>query len=88
MPIEARCTCGHRWQAADDLAGGLTNCPRCGTATQIEGLRDPFWRVIQVAAIVGWVLAVAAIHTQAGLGWAIVGGLALGGLYALISALL
>ncbi len=88
MPIPARCPCGHRWQAADDLAGGLTNCPRCGKATPIAGLRDPFWRVIQAVAVVVWVLVVAVLHTNAGLGWAIAGGVGLAGLYALISAAL
>ncbi len=78
----------HRWQVAEELVGGLTNCPRCGKATQIEGLRDPFWRVIQVGAVVVWVLAVAAIYAQGGLGWAVIGGVALAGLYAFISALL
>lgn len=88
MGIPARCPCGHRWQVGEDLAGGLSNCPRCGKATQIEGLHDPFWRLIQGAAVVVWVLVVALLHTNAGLGWAIGGGLALAGLYALISAAL
>ena len=88
MQLEARCSCGHLWFVAPELAGGLTNCPRCGKATQVKGLRDPFWRVLQVVALVVWVLVVALLHTNAGLVWALVGGVGLAALYALICALM
>jgi hypothetical protein len=45
----ARCDhCGHQFDVADNLAGGITNCIACGKATQVAGLRDPLWRMWQV----------------------------------------
>jgi hypothetical protein len=38
------------------------NCPRCGRATSVPGLRDPLWRLVQ-AGVAG--LAALAL----GLGW-------------------
>ena len=30
--------CGEVFQAADTMAGGMTNCPRCNKATTVSGL--------------------------------------------------
>ena len=60
--------CGKFFEAADSLAGGLTNCPACGKATGVPGLRDGFFRVIQLGMAVAWVL-LTAIGWSAG-GWA------------------
>ncbi len=84
MQVPARCSCGHTWMVSKDLVGGLTNCPRCGQAAKVEGLRDPFWRVIQVVAVVVWVLAVATLHANLGVTWALLGGLVLAGICALV----
>ncbi|MEN8151592.1 MAG: hypothetical protein ABFS86_17385 [Planctomycetota bacterium] len=51
--------CGHMFEADAKLAGGYTNCPGCGKATPVEGLRDPLWRLFQVGAAVGVVIATA-----------------------------
>ncbi len=51
--------CGQPFEVADTLAGGLTNCPACGKATPVSGLRDPFFRLIQIGTAVGWALLVA-----------------------------
>ena len=43
--------CGNGFEAARSLAGGITNCPRCGKAVQVEGLRDWMWRILQAIAV-------------------------------------
>lgn len=60
--IRAACACGHEFEVRDDLAGGITNCPRCGKAVEVEGLRDPAWRLLQVVAVAGWASATAAAY--------------------------
>ncbi len=59
MTIPVRCDCGHQFEAASGLAGGLTNCPRCGRATEVPGLRDPLWRLWQALGVVAVVGAAA-----------------------------
>jgi uncharacterized paraquat-inducible protein A len=51
--------CGKQFEVVDTLAGGLANCPGCGKATPIPGLHDPYYRLLQVAMAVGWMLLVA-----------------------------
>ncbi len=34
------------------MAGGLANCPSCGKATPVPGLRDPLWRLWQAGAVI------------------------------------
>ena len=84
MQIRVRCVCGHLWYVAPDLAGGLTNCPRCGKATQVDGLKDPLWRVLQGAAVVGWVVVVTLLYAQTGPLGAVLGGVALAAILGLI----
>jgi len=66
------CACGHDFDAGDDLVGGITNCPHCGKAVEVPGLRDPFWRALQVAAALAWVAAAVAGY----LAWGALGGVA------------
>lgn len=54
MSVTARCPQGHEFRVAKSLVGGITNCPQCGQATDVPGLNDPFWRVLQVVAAFGW----------------------------------
>ena len=71
--IDVDCAhCGRFFEAADSMAGGLTNCPACGKATEVPGLRDQYFRAMQVGTAVVWAL-VTAIAWFAG-GW--VGALA------------
>jgi hypothetical protein len=49
---EVRCRCGHLFLADAGLSGGITNCPRCGEATEVPGLRDPIWRILVLAGVV------------------------------------
>ena len=51
--------CGTPFEVADTLAGGLTNCPGCGKATPVPGLRDPYYRLLQIGTAIGWVLLTA-----------------------------
>jgi hypothetical protein len=88
MDVPVTCDCGHHWHVSPDLVGGLTNCPHCGKAAAVAGLRDPFWRVLQGIALVVWVLLVATLYTNFGLTWALIGGLALAAIYGLTLLLL
>jgi hypothetical protein len=65
------CACGHEFEVEDDLAGGIANCPRCGKAVEVPGLRDPLWRLLQGVAGVGWAAATAAAYVSWGLGGAV-----------------
>lgn len=57
--ILTRCEhCGYQIEADASLAGGIINCPQCSTATKVEGLRDPLWRLIQIGGLVVCVGAV------------------------------
>jgi len=80
---EAVCgQCGERFVVARDLVGGITNCPRCGRAVEVEGLNDPLWRMAQVGAAIfvavvgavaygtgGVIAAVVAVIVSAGVLW-------------------
>jgi len=81
----ATCACGNEFEVVDDLAGGITNCPRCGKAVEVEGLRDPLWRLLQLAAAVGWASATAAAYVNWGVGGAAVTALCLGAVLWLVS---
>jgi hypothetical protein len=59
LPIGVECACGHLFEARDDQAGGVVNCPSCGKAAPVPGLRDPLWTGVKVAAALGWALATA-----------------------------
>ena len=50
---------------AQALAGGITNCPNCGRATQVAGLRDPLWRLLQIGgAVLLLVVGALVLHFQ------------------------
>lgn len=67
------------------MVGGFANCPDCGRATPIEGLRDPIWRLWQVLALAGVAGVTYLVYSSAGIGAASVTGLSLIGLTWLIS---
>jgi len=54
--------------------GGIVNCPGCGKAVQVEGLRDPLWRLLQAGAV----LLVLAVGLGSGFLWGAPTGAALG----------
>jgi hypothetical protein len=66
VTIRVECPCSWSFDASDDLAGGLANCPSCGRAAEVPGLRDPLWRLIQVGAAIVVVGAAAYAWSQAG----------------------
>ena len=51
MKVLVRCECGHEFEAGEEFAGGYVNCPACARAAAVPGLRDPLWRLLQVAGI-------------------------------------
>lgn len=85
MNIDVRCSsCANLFVVGSKLAGALTNCPTCGRATEVPGLRDPLWRLIQwgflgaafLASAYCWmemgpVMGLAAAIVTLGLGWAV-----------------
>jgi len=82
---EAACACGHRFDAGDELAGGVTNCPQCGRAVEVPGLRDPFWRVLQAAGAVVWAVATAVAAVEGGAIAGVVTAVVVAGLLWLLS---
>ena len=77
MTEPAYCDCGKMIEVSADQAGGIVNCPGCGKAVDVPGLRDPLWRLLQAGAL----LAVVGGTWLAGHLWgpsaAVVGGLGL-----------
>lgn len=89
MSVPAQCSaCGHRFEAANDLVGGITNCPSCGKAVTIEGLRDPFWSLLKWLGIAAWVVIVVWTYVDVGWGLALVFALIGGVLLGLLAAML
>jgi hypothetical protein len=66
VTIDVECECTRRFEAPDSLAGGLANCPGCGRAALVPGLRDPAWRALQAAAVLGAALAAVLVGRAAG----------------------
>jgi hypothetical protein len=85
VTVRVDCPCSHVFEADDSLAGGVTNCPRCGRAASVPGLRDPFWRVLQGLAFVAVVLATAFTWHFAGPALGVLVGLGLAALLWAIS---
>ncbi len=72
MLIDVFCECGQLNEVSEELGGGIVNCSGCGRAVTVPGLRDPLWRVMEVAAVVGWAAATAFTYATAGVVWAFV----------------
>lgn len=51
------------------MVGGLANCPACGKAAAVEGLRDPLWRIWKTATFVAAIAVAYATSQTAGTGW-------------------
>jgi hypothetical protein len=81
----ASCACGHEFDVAEDLAGGVTNCPRCGKAVEVQGLRDPAWRLLQAGAAAVWACGTAAAYFAWGALGAVATALALAAVLWLLS---
>ena len=86
MTTPAVCThCGRQFEVPTSMVGGFANCPDCGKAAPVEGLRDPIWRLWQTLGVVGAVGVASLVYWQAGAGPAIATGAAALGLAWLIS---
>ncbi|MEE8106230.1 MAG: hypothetical protein V3T86_11910 [Planctomycetota bacterium] len=72
--------CGEVFQAAESMAGGMTNCPRCKKAATVPGLRDRWFRFVQA----GMLVAVVALTLAGWHNGGLAGALALGSLGALV----
>ncbi len=85
MSIPVECPCGNPFDAEDALAGGFVNCPRCGRANAVQGLRDPAWRALQVGALALGVLVTAVAWDAGGAAAGLATGVALALLFWLLS---
>jgi hypothetical protein len=85
VTVSVRCPRDHDFEADASLAGGITNCPRCGLASSVPGLNDPFWRVLQVLAALLWVGATWGAFVLGGPVWAVGVAVVLAGLLWLVS---
>ncbi|MBK8975793.1 MAG: hypothetical protein IPM29_07690 [Planctomycetes bacterium] len=61
MTALVRCEhCGASFEVDDRLTGGITNCPECGKATTVPGLRDGLaW--LSLVGVAAAVLAIAVV---------------------------
>ena len=59
--------CAERFEAPARSAGGVTNCPSCGKATQVPGGTDVLWNATVGLAILGTVVFVALAFLSSGL---------------------
>jgi len=76
MPIEVVCDCGKVFSVPEEQAGAFVNCPGCGKAVRVEGLRDPFWRALQAGALVISVVVAVVVGRAAGWGVGVLSGAA------------
>ncbi len=88
MTFEVECHCLRNFPVRDEFAGGIVNCPHCGKAVEVPGLRDPYWRVLQIGAAILWAGVTAAAYFGAGSVAAAITAVMLGGAIWLISRLL
>jgi len=66
--VEFACDhCGADCRAPAAATGGIVNCPTCGRATEVPGLRDPFWRLLKLGAILLIAGATTAVYLRLGL---------------------
>lgn len=64
MKPVATCACGQWFECEPKFAGGFVNCPSCGKAVSVPGLRDPLWRLVQVLGVVAWCVAVGVVFAS------------------------
>jgi hypothetical protein len=88
VSVEIHCECGHVSPAPDELAGGIMNCPSCGHAVEVAGLRDPFWRLLQACGALVWAGGTALAYAAGGLGAAVASAVVLAVLLWVVSRLL
>ena len=70
--VQAQCShCRNAFEAPADLAGAITNCPRCGKSVEVPGQNDPMWRALQLFAM----LVAAALGIMASLAWGPLAGI-------------
>ncbi len=77
MTFELKCGCLRSFPVKDEFAGGIVNCPHCGKAVEVPGLRDPFWRVLQVGAAILWAVVTAVVFVAFGVVEGLVAAVAL-----------
>jgi len=72
LTLVATCHCGHWFECEDRFAGGFVNCPSCGKAAAVPGLRDPLWRLVQLGGLIVWCGATAIAYALGGGGAALI----------------
>jgi len=85
--IDVECEhCLKLFDAEESMAGGLVNCPSCGRATEVPGLRDAWYRVVQAGMVAGWAVLTAIGWTAGGLTGALVVAVVAGALLLAVHA--
>ena len=74
IDLEVRLECAHcglAFEVPKSMVGGYANCPECGKASPVEGLRDPLWRAWKVVAVAAAGLAAYIAYEIGGAGAAV-----------------
>ncbi len=64
---EASCQCGRSFPVRLEQVGGIVNCPSCGQAVEVPGLRDGMWTGLKVLAAIVWAASIAAVYVHHGM---------------------
>jgi len=83
--VPVRCGCGNFFEVEAELTGGYANCPHCGKAAAVSGMRDPFWRLLQGLAALLWLAAIVVGYLAFGAVAALIAGLVVGAVLWLVS---
>ncbi len=54
MSVEVPCPCGHLFPVGENFIGGVVNCPKCGHAVDVPGLRDAAWTTLVILGVIVW----------------------------------
>lgn len=57
MRTQACSSCGSFFEVKERFVGGIVNCPACGRAAEVAGLRDHRWKGLVAVVAVGWLFA-------------------------------
>ena len=81
MRTQACSSCGSFFEVKERFVGGIVNCPACGRAAEVAGLRDPRWKGLVAVVAVGWLVWASYIVD---LTWGLIPGLVLILVYLLV----
>ncbi len=84
--VEFHCEhCDSLCRAAKSMVGGIINCKECGQATEVPGMNDPAWRMLNMGAVIFVAGITTLIYMRAGPTPALIVGVVLFALLKLLS---